>query len=66
MMALKNNDQAVDKNVARKILEPVGDLTSSCSRQENVNNDGAELKIRQTAEDLKERLKELLISRFLT
>jgi hypothetical protein len=65
-MPLQNNDPTIDQNIARKVSDPVDNPMNTGSKQRNINNDGADLKARQTTEDLKARLRELLARRFLT
>jgi hypothetical protein len=65
-MTLQNNDPTIDPNIARKVPGPVDNPMNTGSKQRNINNDGPDLKARQTTEDLKARLRELLARHFLT
>ncbi len=64
-MNLEEYGQAAAKDISGEIPDSAGadDLSNASNIQES---DPTEIKTRQAAEDLKTRLRELLISRFLS
>jgi hypothetical protein len=66
MMTSKHDGQPATEAVTRKISDTAGDFNNPYSRQEKINADPAETEVRQTTEDLKARLRELLVIRFLS
>jgi hypothetical protein len=65
-MTSNHNKQPEKVEEARKIPGSAGDLSNPYNRQEKIKVDPAKPEVRQTTEDLKERLRELLVIRFLS
>jgi hypothetical protein len=61
-----NHNSQPARAVVRKISGTAGDLNNPYSRQEKFKIDPAKSEVRQTTEDLKARLRELLVIRFLS
>lgn len=66
MMTSNHDGQPATGEAARKISGTAGDLNNPYSRQEKIKADPAKTKVRPTSEDLKARLRELLVIRFLS
>lgn len=65
-MNSNHNDQPTKGEAIRNILGTAGNFNSSYSRQEKIKVDLTKSEVRQTTEDLKARLRELLFIRFLS
>jgi len=65
-MTSNYDSQPATGAVARKISDTAGDLNNPYSRQEKIKADPAKTEVKPTGEDLKARLRELLVIRFLS